>query len=839
MKKKLKLSYKLVIGMIAVSVVGLVILFVIINTYIRRQIEEQVRDGFYSGNTVMANEIESWMSSFVSLVDGMGLSVTDLPREHMYSVTANFQAHYADINLAFVGFPDGYAVASHGDPPAPGWYSFERPWFIDAMANQGRTIMSTPYWSLTGMEWVTSVSKFLPDYGDSGAVVALIIGLDNMLDMISTFIVDGGGYVFLITNDGEVISHPYDYYPTDRLISIRTSLTYSDILPQILAGDDFIPFTGRNNIDSYVITRPLGAADWTLVSVIPANAIDGTINRLLTIILLTVFFAFFALLLFVFFTISRLMNKSIGDIISGFQASSMALANGESLKISNYRDNSFSLDKMSREFENNLIIIDSILKDMSKLADEYTVQGDIDYRIDTDNYSGAFRTLMMNINGIVESSVNDIMPMLQATQQIANGDFNITVKDLPGKKMIMPESIREVVAKLNALSEDVFDLAKKASQGDLSVRIDTSKFSGSWATLTNQLNEFVIAVDEPITAIEHNVILISQGDFTPLEGEFYGRFKVLQETCNKVNTTTKIYIEEISKVLQAISKGDLTVKLENHYIGSYAPIEEALITILDNLNETISDVQSAVEQVALAANGIAESASHLAHGATRQTASIEELSSSLAIINEKAAQASNNAISASDSTSRTRESVTTGSSAINFMSGSMNKIKDSSESIAKIIDVITNIAFQTNLLALNASVEAARAGEHGKGFSVVAGEVRSLAGRSEQSAAETASIVEQDIKQVAEGLEATNNVVASFETIAKNIDEISSLISDISSVSSEQLESISNINSSVSEITGVVTDTSATAEESAAASQELSSQAELLRQKIAFFNLRR
>ncbi|MCL1987803.1 MAG: methyl-accepting chemotaxis protein [Firmicutes bacterium] len=482
--------------------------------------------------------------------------------------------------------------------------------------------------------------------------------------------------------------------------------------------------------------------------------------------------------------------------------------------------------------------IKSLVVDIGKLSNEFVNLGDVEYRIDVCQYTNSFRALMEGANGIVNSMSEDLLPVIDALNKLANGDFSVNTPDLPGKKMILPLALRSITAKLNNIHENVNGLTESALKGDFSSQIDKSQFDGSWLELTSNLNELMDSVSNPLQDIEYSVTSMSQGNFSEIAVNAPGAFGVLQEKCNQVNKITGLYIAEIAQTLQHIANGDLTVSVKQDYIGSYEPIKTAIYTILESLNSTISDVQSAVNQVAQGAEQISTSATTLAEGAMRQNTAITELTTSISHIHEKATQANNDATTADKSSAKIREYIENGSNAVSSMNTIMSQIKVSSENIGKIVGVIEDVAFQTNLLALNASVEAARAGEHGKGFAVVADEVRTLASKSQNSTAETAKIIAEDASHVKEGTAAASEVVSVFETIENTVVEISGLITEITGISNEQLKAVTNVNQRVSDIAGVVTDVSATAEESAAASQELSAQADVLRKKVAFFKIK-
>ena len=295
--------------------------------------------------------------------------------------------------------------------------------------------------------------------------------------------------------------------------------------------------------------------------------------------------------------------------------------------------------------------------------------------------------------------------------------------------------------------------------------------------------------------------------------------------------------QEALRVLEQVSKGDLTVKVKGNYKGDHAKMKNALNSTVASLNEVLGGVASAIKQVSSGAGQVSDSSQTLSQGTTEQASALEEISASMTEISQQTEQNAKNANKADVLSSEAQSLYTTGKEQMQNMIGAMNEMKASSDQVSKIIKAIDEIAFQTNLLALNAAVEAARAGVHGKGFAVVAEEVRNLAQRSAKAANETTDLIEGNKIKVEDGMRIAHETGESFAKIVENITEVSTLISEINVASQEQSQGISQTNTGLSQIDSVTQANTASAEESAAASEELSSQASHLQFLISKFRV--
>ncbi|WP_373266736.1 methyl-accepting chemotaxis protein [Hungatella hathewayi] len=348
------------------------------------------------------------------------------------------------------------------------------------------------------------------------------------------------------------------------------------------------------------------------------------------------------------------------------------------------------------------------------------------------------------------------------------------------------------------------------------------------------------AISIPVAQITTAAGNLADGDLN-IEIEYFSRDELgsLADSFRNMSSNLKSVIQDVDVQLDAMAHSDFTTTPRADYVGEFSSIKKAIHNISVSLSGTVNQINQSADQVSSGSDQVSSGAQALSQGATEQASSVEELAATINEISQQINSTANSAIKASEKASAVETEIVESNRRMQDMLKAMTDISKSSNQIGEIIKTIEDIAFQTNILALNAAVEAARAGVAGKGFAVVADEVRNLAAKSADASKNTATLIESSLIAVTSGTKIADQTAQSLAEVVAGVRDVTKIIEDISDASKEQAQSISQVTMGVDQISSVVQTNSATAEESAAASEELAGQAQMLKNLVSQFRLKK
>ena len=296
-------------------------------------------------------------------------------------------------------------------------------------------------------------------------------------------------------------------------------------------------------------------------------------------------------------------------------------------------------------------------------------------------------------------------------------------------------------------------------------------------------------------------------------------------------------VAALATALGRVAEGDVSTRIETAFPADYEALRHDFNRALASLEAALVGVVKNAGGIRGEATEIRSATDDLSRRTVEQAASLEETAAAIEELTAAIKSAAASANEAADIATRARSDAENGGQVVERAVAAMGAIDESSKEIARIVSVIEGIAFQTNLLALNAGVEAARAGDAGRGFAVVAAEVRALAQRCSEAAAEIATLVGSAAEQVRSGVTLVGETGTALGDIIRSAKSIAGHVSGIAASATEQSSGLAEINTAMSQLDRMTQQNAAMVEQTTAASRLLDEEAKALAEIVNRFTV--
>jgi len=446
-----------------------------------------------------------------------------------------------------------------------------------------------------------------------------------------------------------------------------------------------------------------------------------------------------------------------------------------------------NFDGSFEELKTNLNKMTAILNqrnvDIEDLISNATA-GKLDFRIDTSKYIGYNKGLFDGINRMLDAIIEPLNTASEYFGRIASGDMpNKIDEEYYGDFSIIRSNLNTCIDAVNYLISDINLMTDAAINGQLGVRVDSSRHHGDFRKIIEGVNKTLDAVIEPV----HEAMRVSDkyaaGDFTArasdnivVRGEFLTFKEALNRTGIELTRMMALINNELFQGVNVLSAASTEILSVTAQLSS-TTAETA--SAVNETSATVEEVRKTTEVTNLKAKNVTDKGQAVSQVVMNGQMSVEEIYNGMREISAQMESIGSNVV----------------------------KLSEQSQAIGEIIVSVSDIAEQSNLLAVNASIEAAKAGEFGKGFGVVAQEIKLLAEQSKQATGNIRMILtdiqrgisatvistEHGNKTVSAGIKLTTDAKEAISTLSQSIADAQRASVQIVASSQEQVVGMDQI----------------------------------------------
>ncbi len=598
---------------ISVIVVILILFMLAIGTYstlnLRSTIIEMTQQNLQSLAENSGDNLVSFIDGHIKLIEllskdanVLGVYKNEFQEEvWMKKLFQSVMKSYPDVMYVYVGLKDRRMFLIPEQELPEGYDPTTRPWYKEAIANAGKTIITEPYAdAATGKLVVTIAKTVQTDEGIVG-VVALDFDISELSKKLMSKVKELGYLNAVVTSGGNIILH------TDSSL-VGKNVSDQEFFKKWLSGPESGVFGYTfNNVKRITGYKRLPNG-WIFATLVLEKDLMKNVNIATIITLSIVLLAIVVSILIALLFTRRLIVKPINEIVTAADKVSQGdltvdiqvkskeeigkLANALSKMVSSLREIAMQIQQEAVTLKHESSQVAASSEETSATIEELTAEAD-NVNLSVNNASAALEQMTSGIQEVAASAQN----VANASQKLSEEAQRVSNLANEGQKAIL--SIAAVI-------EQTKDRANITSQ-------TVEKLSES----AKNIGEIVDTINS--IAEQTNLLALNAAIEAARAGEAGRGFAVVADEIRKLAEESKQATQNIANILRGIVDESLKA----------SDATKETVEIVNQAATQSTLIKSQFEQILQSIVRMSQMTENLAASAQQQSAAAEEMSSAM------------------------------------------------------------------------------------------------------------------------------------------------------------------------------------------------------------------